>query len=154
MSDRLMDGMDDRIRTDVTFAVAGVMGGLVFGIYGGPPMITMIGSLIKGGLEAGWALHLAIAGFVGLVFGEILQALGPSESVKPVLALAYGVLWWVGGVLVAMPIIMGRPEAILDVGPAVPSLWGHLVYAAVLLSVGSLGLAVTAPSPTVSRREA
>ncbi|MGQ0535958.1 MAG: hypothetical protein ACT4PT_07785 [Methanobacteriota archaeon] len=96
---------------------AGVGAGIVFGLYGGDPTVAMIGSMIDAGVGAGWALHLAIAAFIGAVYGEFGQRLSPGPLVWPVLGVAYGVVWWGLGPLLLMPLIMGMPEMVFLVGP-------------------------------------
>ncbi len=117
---------------------AGIAGGLVGGVLFGilmamMNMLPMVAALV-GSQEAlvGFGVHLAISAGAGLVYGLAVAAL-PALAASAGAALAsgavYGVIWWVGGALVSMPLMLGMGEMMLVIdGNALASLMGHLVY--------------------------
>ncbi len=117
-------------------ALAGVVGGVVFGLMMSmamPPMLGMIGSLV-GAPSLGWIVHLVIsatigAGF-GLLFGRRATA-GWGQAAG--LGLGYGAIWWVLGPLLIMPIWMGMGPMLGKAFemPNLLSLMGHLVFGVV-----------------------
>lgn len=119
--------------------VAGVVGGLVGGVAFGVlmtmmDMMPMVAQLI--GSEAvgvGWLVHLFNSALFGAIFavlfGRWAQSFGPAIGI----GLGYGILWWVLGALVIMPVWLGMSEMIFQVGQDQwLSLMGHLVYGLLL----------------------
>ncbi len=113
--------------------VGGLVGGMVFGMMmqmmGAIPMIAkLVGS---DSLVVGWLVHLAISAALGfgfaLVVGTRLRSIGVSLG----LGAAYGMVWWVLGALIAMPLALGMPVFAFTT-TAWLSLMGHMVYGAVL----------------------
>jgi uncharacterized membrane protein YagU involved in acid resistance len=46
---------------------------------------------------------------------------------------AYGIVWWVLGALILMPLMLGMTQMVLAVGgPQWMSLLGHVIYGAIL----------------------
>jgi uncharacterized membrane protein YagU involved in acid resistance len=126
----------DLIRRVAAGAVGGLMGGLVFGmmmqVMG---MITMVAMLVGSDSAAvGWVVHLAISVALGAGFGLIsirgLDSWGRGIG----MGVAYGVVWWVLGALVAMPARLGMPVFMVNT-MALQSLMGHLIFGAVLGAV-------------------
>jgi uncharacterized membrane protein YagU involved in acid resistance len=127
--------------------VIGVAGGLAGGAVFGAMMVMqgmlpMVASLI-GSQDAviGFVVHMAISAAAGLVYGLAVAAL-PALVRTPVAAVAsgaaYGLIWWVGGALIAMPLLLGMNEMVFAIGEAqLMSLLGHVVFGAVM------GLVVT-----------
>ncbi|MDI2027920.1 hypothetical protein QFW96_04840 [Saccharopolyspora sp. TS4A08] len=118
----------------LTGAVAGLGGGIVFGVLmAATGMLPMIAMLVgAGGAGVGVVVHLAISVILGAGFGLI----APSTRFWPLLAagVAYGVLWWVLGGLLLMPAALGMP--VLQLGAtAMQSLMGHLIYGIVTAAV-------------------
>lgn len=128
---------------------AGVVASLVAGAVMGVMLTMQMRPTIAGGIPAlwglagltsGWIVHLVNSAVFGLAFAAV--AAQPSvrdyvDSVGSSLAtgVGYGVVLWVVGAVIVMPIWLGAvgfPKA-----PAVPnvgmqSLVGHVVYGAVL----------------------
>jgi hypothetical protein len=119
----------------IVFGVAGgIAGGILFGILMAVQnMLPMVASLI-GSQETliGFGVHLAISAGAGAVFGLAVAAL-PALISSPVAAVAsgavYGVIWWIAGALIAMPLMLGMNEMVLAIGDMqLMSLAGHAVF--------------------------
>ncbi len=102
-------------------------------------MIPMVAMLV--GSEAvavGWVVHLAISVVLGIGFGLVsvkgLDAWGPGIG----MGLAYGVVWWVLGALIAMPLRLGMPAFEVNT-MAWQSLMGHMIFGIIL---GAVAVAV------------
>ncbi len=116
-------------RNTMTGIYAGLFGGSVFGIMmavGG--MFPMIGSMLN--MEnalVGFILHLIISAIIGAIFGMALDAMvlqGPGMSL--VVGSVYGIVWWVLGPLLIMPLAMGMP--VFQVQAMMGSLFGHVMF--------------------------
>jgi hypothetical protein len=122
------------IRGGLLGAGAGVLGGIVFGLMMQllmPPMLGMIGSLV-GAPGLGWLVHLVISALLGAGFGVTLARRVSGWGTALGYGLLYGVIWWVLGPLLLMPILMGMgPQfGMAFAGDTLMSLGGHLVYGA------------------------
>ncbi len=119
--------------------LAGLAGGAAFGVLmQAMGMMKMVGMLV--GNEAaivGWLVHLAISAFVGatfvLLFGRFLGSLPRAILV----GMAYGVIWWVLGALILLPLRLGMSPFGMST-TSVMSLLGHLVFGAVTGAVAVL----------------
>lgn len=133
----------DRIVEDLPFAAAGVLAGVLFGLYGGPAMLETISRLAyvaEPDATVGWAVHVLMSAIFGVGYAEASRLVRPGPATVPMFGLLYGVALWVGGPLLVMPLALGETGAVLDVGGAVGSLWGHLIYGAVLQATGQVCL--------------
>jgi uncharacterized membrane protein YagU involved in acid resistance len=129
----------------MTGAVAGLAGGLAFGLVllqldvlpsmgllllAGSPVLAFIG-------------HMMIAAIVGSGFGVLARWFrsDPGETVS--LGLAYGALWWYLGPLTLLPLLLAlRPAWEFSVvQQQFPALLGHLLYG----TVTGLALALLRP---------
>lgn len=124
-----------------TRLLAGVIGGFIGGVvFGG--MMAMLGMLntiasMVGSTSAwvGLIIHLMLS----IVFGAIFVVLAGNRLLhgygRGILAgLVYGIIWWVLGFQLIMPMMMGTP--VFALGPAVLlPLMGHLIYGAILALV-------------------
>lgn len=122
--------------------LGGVAGGLVFGvlmtIMGMMPMIaSLIGSHSP---WVGWGVHLVISIVFGLgltvLFGNLLLV---SYGRGALVGLVYGMVLWVVGPLLIMPIRLGMPVFALNLTNWL-SLMGHLMYGVILALVAVLVL--------------
>jgi uncharacterized membrane protein YagU involved in acid resistance len=130
-------------------AVAGILGGIVFGIMmqimTAPtpegmrmPMMAMVAMVVGStSIVVGWVYHLfnsaVIGALFGLLFGGRVRGLGGGLG----WGAAWGIVWWVLGGLVLMPLFLGMPAfAPLQMPEmrmvAGGSLVGHLIYGLVL----------------------
>lgn len=113
-------------------ALAGIMGGLAFGIVMvNLGMLPLVAGLI--GSESstiGFVIHMAISIFVGATYGALFRTSTAGYGVNLMGGLAYGLVWWVLGGLTLFPLFLGEgvrwsSEA---ARAALPSLVGHLFY--------------------------
>jgi hypothetical protein len=145
-------------------AVAGLVAGVVFGLMmqmmsapgpnGSPmPMMAMVAQVVgSSSIAVGWLYHLFNSVVIGAVFGFLLAGrVGGSMRRGAALGAGYGVLWWVLGGLILMPLFLGMPPfAPLRMAPmrvvAMGSLLGHLIYGVVLgASLARLSAGAGAP---------
>ena len=117
----------------------GLVGGVVFGLMMQlMGMLGMVGMLVGSeSLAVAWGVHLAISAAIGAGFGLVLapRVTGPATGLG--LGAAYGLVWWVLGPLLLMPLAMGMPLLSVD-ATAWQSLLGHLVFGLVLGAVAAL----------------
>ncbi|MFN2432129.1 MAG: hypothetical protein ABR599_04810 [Gemmatimonadota bacterium] len=148
-------------------ALAGVIAGIVFGIMmtvmtaptpdgARIPMMAMVAMVVRSeSLLVGWIYHLFNSAVIGALFGWLLGGRVHGLGSGLIWGSAYGILWWVLGGLILMPVLLGMPPfAPLQMAPMRPvamgSLAGHLVYGAIL----GLGLALAFRArPEVGRRK-
>ncbi|MCY9785245.1 hypothetical protein KIK06_15280 [Nocardiopsis sp. EMB25] len=117
-------------------AVAGVGGGIVFGMLmammGMLPMIAgMVGS---DSALVGMVVHLVISAMIGAGFGLVAGSLADRIGAVLAAGAGYGMLWWVLGPLVAMPMMMGMPLFMIN-QMTMMSLMGHVIYGLVTAGV-------------------
>ena len=115
---------------------AGLIAGVVFGaMMGMMGMLPMIAMLIKSeSAVLGFVLHLVFSAIIGGTFGLIFGHAALNKGAGVLLGLLYGVIWWVLGPLVIMPVWlgMGLQLSVAGMTMAIPSLWGHLVFGFIL----------------------
>ena len=129
--------------------LAGLAAGIVFGMMmqmmnvptpdgGHMPMMAMVAKVVRSDSVAmGWACHLFNSAVIGGLFGALLGAWvrGYGSAVK--LGAIYGMVWWVLGALILMPVLLGMPAfASLRMAPMRPiaaaSLMGHVLFGMIL----------------------
>lgn len=131
----------------VTLGVAGgIVGGIAFGVLMAiQGMLPMVAALIgSDSAVVGFGVHLAISAGAGLLLG-LAVAVIPALVALPLAAAGtgalYGVIWWIAGALVLMPLMLGMGAMVLVIEQAqLMSLMGHLVFgivAALVVHVGS-----------------
>jgi uncharacterized membrane protein YagU involved in acid resistance len=155
------------MRRILTGAVAGILGGIVFGIMmqimTAPtpdsvrmPMMATVAMVVGStSIVMGWAYHLFNSAVIGALFGLLLGGRVRTLGGGLGWGAAWGIVWWVLGGLVLMPVFLGMPAfAPLQMPEmrmvAVGSLVGHLVYGLVLgAAYAKLGAraAATAAAP-------
>ena len=130
-------------------AVAGLAGGLVFGVMmqlmsaptpdgGRIPMMAMVAAVVRSdSLAVGWLYHLFNSAVIGGLFGAILGQRADSFERGASLGALWGIVWWIVGALILMPLFLGMPAlAPLRMAPmrpvALASLAGHLLFGSVL----------------------
>lgn len=123
------------VRALWTGAVAGLIGGVPFGIMMGMMgMMPMIGMLVR--VESafvGVLVHGAISAITGAIYGFFVARLAQTWRVAALGGLVYGVIWWVLGALILMPAMLGMFEMIFVIGQMQwMSLLGHIIFGEVL----------------------
>lgn len=130
-------------------AVAGLVGGLVFGVMmqmmsaptpggGSMPMMAMVAMVVRSNsLAVGWLYHLFNSAVIGALFALVLGNRVVSNGSGLGWGAAWGVGWWVLGALILMPLLLGMPVfASLRMPPMRPvamgSLVGHVFYGLLL----------------------
>lgn len=116
-------------------AIAGIIGGIPFGIMMGMMgMIPMIGMLVR--VESafvGALVHGAISAVTGAIYGFFVARLAQTWRVAALGGLVYGAIWWVLGALILMPAMLGMFEMIFVIGQMQwMSLLGHIIFGEVL----------------------
>lgn len=115
-------------------ALAGLIGGAVFGmLMAMMGMLPMVGKLVgQENTIVGLIVHLAISAIIGAIYAVAAVRL-PVGWLPAVLAgTANGVVWWVLGALVLMPLGLGMPQMVFALGMTQwMSLMGHLIFGVV-----------------------
>ncbi|MDQ0381439.1 hypothetical protein [Amycolatopsis thermophila] len=126
-------------------AIAGLTGGVVFGVLMAMMgMLPMIGMLI--GVDnavVGFVVHLVNSAVIGVIFAVLVWPL--AGRIGPLLGagVVYGVVWWVLGALVIMPLWLSVTADPIMRGMVFHigkdqwlSLMGHVLYG--LVTAGAL----------------
>jgi hypothetical protein len=115
-------------------AIAGLGGGLVFGIMMGMMgMLPMVGTLVRQeNAIVGFIVHMIISAFIGATFGAIATRLPSGWGPAIIGGGVYGIVWWVLGALTLMPLLLGMSQMVFVIGgPQWMSLLGHVIYGVV-----------------------
>ena len=110
---------------------SGLVGGMVFGMMMGMMgMLPMVGMMV--GMESaavGFIVHMIISATIGAVYGVVATRLPAGWLTAVIAGMVNGVIWWVLGALIMMPIILGMSEMVFKVGAMQwQSLMGHLIF--------------------------
>ena len=115
-------------------AIAGVAGGLVFGLaHIELGSLTTIASIVRVESRAvGFFVHMAIAAIVGATFSLFVQRQRAGVGETLLWGLAYGAFFWFIGPLTLLPSFLGDGVnwTVPAAQGAFPSLMGHLLYGA------------------------
>lgn len=82
----------------------------------------------------GFVLHLIISAVIGAIFGLALDAMvmqGPGMSLLA--GGVYGIVWWVLGPLLIMPLAMGMP--VFQIQAMMGSLFGHIMFGITMATI-------------------
>lgn len=126
--------------------IAGLIGGLVFGMMmqimktpdGKMPLMGMVAMVVGSkSLVVGWLYHLVNSAVIGALFGWLLGGRVRGYGSGLGWGALYGLVWWVLGGLILMPVLIGMPVlAPLTMAGMMPvaigSLIGHLIYGLLL----------------------
>lgn len=113
-------------------AVGGLVGGVVFGaimgLMGMLPMVAMLVGSESAGV--GFFVHMVISAIIGAGFGLVFGGRALDFQGGALWGAIYGVVWWILGPLLIMPIMLGMgPQFGMALSmPMLMSLVGHLVY--------------------------
>lgn len=123
-------------RSLVLGIVAGLGGGMVFGMMMAMMnMLPMIAGLVGSQSPVvGAIVHMMISTTIGAIYGVALNLghFSLNWGFAVVSGMANGVIWWVLGALILMPIGLGMANMVFQIGTAQwLSLMGHLIYGVV-----------------------
>jgi len=93
-------------------------------------MLPMVGMLVRqeNGV-IGFIVHMGISAFIGAVYGFVILRFPNRLSTAFVGGVLNGVVWWVLGALILMPLMLGMNAMVFVIGQAQwMSLLGHLIY--------------------------
>ncbi len=112
-------------------AIAGLGGGAVFGMMMGMMgMLPMVAMLV--GSESpivGFLVHMIISAGIGGFYGLVASRLPMKAGTAVIAGAVNGIVWWVLGALVLMPVMLGMAQMVFQIGEAQWfSLIGHVVY--------------------------
>lgn len=110
--------------------LAGLAGGIVFGM-----MMLMMGSLAmiakmigSDSTLVGFLIHLMISAVFGAAYGLFAKKAVTNGSAV-LFGMGYGVILWIVGPLLMMPLMMGMPSMVFHIeGMQWMSLMGHIIY--------------------------
>jgi len=114
-------------------AGAGLAGGIVFGMLMAlmmPTMMPLIGKIIgQANVGGGWLYHIVNSAVIGALFGLVAGRLATSYGRGALVGAGYGMIWWVLGPLVLMPLLLGMPQMMFALdGNSILSLMGHVIF--------------------------
>lgn len=118
----------------ISGAIAGLAGGIVFGVMMGMMgMLPMVGMLVRQENAAiGFIVHMLISAFIGAVYGLVAGRFALTATTALIGGVINGVIWWVLGALVLMPVMLGMTQMVFVIGqPQWMSLLGHLLFGVV-----------------------
>ncbi len=110
-------------------AIGGLVGGIVFGvILQATGLIAGVGGLVgAAGVGVGWVTLLVVMTVLGLVYAATFGRLERNWGTGELYGLAHGLVWWILGALIIMPLVTG--EALFAMTQANwVNLLGYLVY--------------------------
>lgn len=102
------------------------------------PMMAMVAQIVRSdSLAVGWLYHLFNSAVIGVLFGWWFGGRVHGAGSGLGWGAVHGLIWWVLGGLVLMPVFLGMPAfsplAMPMMRPvAMGSLMGHLIYGLVL----------------------
>lgn len=111
--------------------VAGLIGGLVFGMMMGMMgMLPMVGMLVRADSAiVGFIVHMGISATIGAIYGLVAARLPQSHVATAVAGIVNGIVWWVLGALILMPLMLGMTSMIFVIGQDQwLSLMGHIIF--------------------------
>ena len=114
--------------TFVRGIIPGIMAGYLFLAYAGGGMQDMVGAMINANNFVGFILHVVFSAIIGGVYTAFftrIVKLGNRLVDIVVGGLIYGLLWWVVGANLIMPLIAGGDVFQFGVGT---SFYGHIVF--------------------------
>jgi uncharacterized membrane protein YagU involved in acid resistance len=119
------------IKLATSGAIAGLAGGVVFGMMMAMMgMLPMVGMLIRQeNAVIGFIVHMVISAFIGAVYGLVAGRFALNTTTALVGGMINGIVWWVLGALVLMPLLLGMTQMVFVIGrDQWLSLMGHVIY--------------------------
>lgn len=102
------------------------------GMMMGNGMLDMVGGMIGSGAFIGFILHIIISAVIGAVYtGFVIDRVDLGNPLMNIAVggLIYGLIWWIVGGNIVMPIIAQADPLQLSIGP---SFYGHIIFGHVL----------------------
>ncbi|MDN5821875.1 MAG: DUF1440 domain-containing protein [Brachybacterium sp.] len=123
-------------RRTLAGALGGIAGGLVFGMMmARMGMLTMIAGMMgSSSAGVGFGIHMMISIVFGIGFSVLAARWLGSWGRSLLAAVVYGIVLWVFGPLLVMPMMMGTAVFAVT-GTTMMSLMGHLIYALITAAV-------------------
>ncbi|MFN7036986.1 MAG: hypothetical protein ACK4SN_11540 [Bellilinea sp.] len=118
-------------KTIINGIIGGLAGGVVFGIMMAMMgMLPMVGMLVRQeNAFIGFLVHMGISTFIGAVYGFVISRFPNQISTALLGGSLNGIVWWVLGALIMMPLMLGMNDMVFVIGQAQwMSLLGHLIY--------------------------
>ena len=116
--------------------IGGVIGGVLFGIMMAMNnMLPMVAGLIRNNSPiVGFIVHIVISIGLAVPYAVLEKRFSNSNwLIIAVVGAIYGVIWWVLGALILMPLMLEMGEMVMVVGAMqIQSLIGHIVYGVAL----------------------
>lgn len=111
--------------------IAGLIGGSVFGVMMATmQMLPMVAGLVGSeSILVGFIVHMLISAVIGASYGVIGPRLPAGWPVAIGVGTVFGIIWWVLGALILMPLILGMGEMVLVIGDMQwMSFVGHVTF--------------------------
>ena len=124
-------GSSTLVSSVIQGVTAALIGGSVFGVQmavGGmlPMVAQMVGSQSP---VVGFFVHMMISAIIGAVYGVVASRLPVGWLVSMGAGIVNGVIWWVLGALIIMPLVLGMSEMVFQIGDMQwMSLIGHVIF--------------------------
>jgi uncharacterized membrane protein YagU involved in acid resistance len=93
-------------------------------------MLPMVGMLVRQeNAIVGFIVHMLISAFIGAVYGLVAGRFPNNATTAIIGGIVNGVVWWVLGALILMPLMLGMTQMVFVIGQAQwLSLMGHIIY--------------------------
>ncbi len=104
------------------------MAGYLFLAYAGVGMQDMIGGMINANDFAGFIMHIVFSAIIGALYTAVFVStvkMGNALMNIVVGGLIYGLIWWIVGGNLILPLIAGGDVFAFGLGP---SLYGHIIF--------------------------
>lgn len=120
------------VRAVTQGVIAGLIGGVVFGgLMAMMNMLPMVAMLVQSDSPVvGFMVHMVISAGIGASFGLIMSFVPVKGHIGTIVAGAgYGIVWWVLGALILMPLMLVMSQMVLQIGEMQwQSLMGHVIF--------------------------
>lgn len=112
-------------------AIAGLAGGVVFGmLMAMMGMLPMVGMLVgQENAVIGFIVHMVISATIGAIYGLVAGRFAITATTAFIGGIINGMVWWVLGALILMPLLLGMTQMVFVIGQAQwMSLMGHIIF--------------------------